>query len=151
MSDLPLYPDATAGADHELAREYNVTLVGAPPALIVGNRGEFKERVKKELERGPRGIVIDFSRTDYIDSSGLGVLFALGKEAKRLGVGYRLTGLNPDLRDLFALTKMDTVLRIAPTPRVAVLEASVCVPAGEMELPKSWSGDDESPPLRVER
>ena len=39
--------------------------------LIVGNRQELKDLVQAALDRGERRILIDFSRTGYIDSSGL--------------------------------------------------------------------------------
>ena len=42
--------------------------------LIVGNRQELKDLVTAALDRGERRILIDFSRTGSIDSSGLGAL-----------------------------------------------------------------------------
>ena len=47
--------------------------------LIVGNRQELKDLVQATLDRGERRILIDFSRTGYIDSSGLGALVSTSK------------------------------------------------------------------------
>ena len=82
--------------------------------LIVGNRQELKDLVTAALDRGERRILIDFSRTGYIDSSGLG---ALVREA---GGELRLSWLNEDLRSLFELTKLDTLFTIADTPQQAL-------------------------------
>src|SRR5438876_6694200 len=51
-----------------------VVIVGVEGQLIVGNRQELKQKVLDALEEGSRKFVIDFSKTGYIDSSGLGVL-----------------------------------------------------------------------------
>ncbi|MBT8338264.1 MAG: STAS domain-containing protein, partial [Gemmatimonadetes bacterium] len=81
--------------------------------LIVGNRQELKAKVLEELDGGERKFVIDFSRTGYIDSSGLGVLVSLSKKIREQGGELRLSSLNEDLRTLFELTKLDTLFRIA--------------------------------------
>ena len=51
----------------------DVTLIEIGGQLIVGNRQLLKEQVLEQLERGDRKFIVDFSNTDYIDSSGLGV------------------------------------------------------------------------------
>lgn len=89
-----------------------VTVYDVDGQLIVGNRHELKRLVLDALERGARRFVIDFSRTGYIDSSGLGVLITLSKEIRALGGDLRLASLNRDLQRLFELTKLDTFFRI---------------------------------------
>ena len=88
--------------------------------LIVGNRQELKELVQAALDRGERRILIDFSRTGYIDSSGLGALVSISKRIREAGGELRLSGLNEDLRSLFELTKLDTLFRISPTTAEAL-------------------------------
>jgi anti-sigma B factor antagonist len=87
--------------------------------LIVGNRQELKEMVQTALDRGERRLLIDFSRTGYIDSSGLGALVSISKKIREAGGELRLSGLNEDLRSLFELTKLDTLFAIAETPQQA--------------------------------
>jgi len=72
------------------------------------------------LEGGAKKFVIDFSRTGYIDSSGLGVLVSLSKKIREQGGDLRLAGLNEDLQTLFELTKLDTLFSILKTPEEAV-------------------------------
>jgi anti-sigma B factor antagonist len=88
--------------------------------LIVGNRQELKEMVQTALDRGERRLLIDFSRTGYIDSSGLGALVSISKKIREAGGELRLSGLNEDLRSLFELTKLDTLFAIAETPQQAL-------------------------------
>jgi len=97
-----------------------VVVVGVDGQLIVGNRQELKQKVIEALEGGAKQFVIDFTRTGYIDSSGLGVLVSLSKKIREQGGDLRLAGLNEDLQTLFELTKLDTLFSIMKTPEEAV-------------------------------
>ena len=97
-----------------------VAIVRIDGQLIVGNRQELKDLVQAAMDRGERRILIDFSRTGYIDSSGLGALVSISKRIRELGGDLRLSGLNEDLRSLFELTKLDTLFAIAETPQQAL-------------------------------
>ena len=87
----------------------DVTLIEVGDQLIVGPRQLLKEQVLDQLERGDRKFILDFSKTDYIDSSGLGVLVTLSKKIREQGGQLSLVSLSEDLRTLFELTKLDTL------------------------------------------
>lgn len=97
-----------------------VVVIGVDGQLIVGNRHELKQKVMDAIEAGERKLVIDFTNTGYIDSSGLGALVSLSKKLRDAGGDLRLAGLNEDLRTLFELTKLDTLFAIADTPDQAL-------------------------------
>jgi anti-sigma B factor antagonist len=97
-----------------------VTVVTVEGQLVVGNRQELKDLVADALDKGERRILIDFSQTGYIDSSGLGALVSISKRVREAGGELRLSGLNEDLRSLFELTKLDTLFAIAETPQQAL-------------------------------
>jgi anti-sigma B factor antagonist len=97
-----------------------VLLVQVDGQLIVGNRHELKDLIQAALDKGERRLLIDFSRTGYIDSSGLGALVSISKRVREAGGELRLSGLNDDLRSLFELTKLDTLFAITETPEQAL-------------------------------
>ncbi len=97
-----------------------VTVVKVEGQMVVGNRQELKDLVFAALDKGERRILIDFSQTGYIDSSGLGALVSISKRVREAGGELRLSGLNEDLRSLFELTKLDTLFAIAETPQQAL-------------------------------
>jgi anti-sigma B factor antagonist len=97
-----------------------VVVVAVDGQLIVGNRQELKQVVLDALEAGARKFVVDFARTGYIDSSGLGVLVSLSKKIREQGGDLRLAGLNEDLQTLFELTKLDTLFAITRTAQEAL-------------------------------
>jgi len=91
----------------------DVSIVEVDGQLIVSNRQELKQKVLDQLEKGTRKVLVDFARTSYIDSSGLGVLVSLAKRMRELGGDLRLANLNDDLQTLFELTKLDTLFQIS--------------------------------------
>ena len=96
-----------------VSKHGDVTIVEVEGQLIVSNRQELKQRVADESDGGARKILVDFARTGYIDSAGLGVLVSLAKRMRELGGDVRLANLNDDLQTLFELTKLDTLFQIA--------------------------------------
>ncbi len=97
-----------------------VVVIEVEGQLIVGNRQELKQRVLDALEAGDRKFLIDFTKTGYIDSSGLGVLVSLSKKIRDEGGDLRLAGLNEDLKTLFELTKLDTLFAITDSAQEAL-------------------------------
>jgi anti-sigma B factor antagonist len=97
-----------------------VVVIAVDGQLIVGNRQELKQKILDALETGDRKFLIDFTRTGYIDSSGLGVLVSLSKKIRDQGGDLRLAGLNEDLKTLFELTKLDTLFAISDSAQEAL-------------------------------
>lgn len=92
-----------------------VLVVAVVGQLVVGNRQEFKQTVLHEVEKGTRRILVDFTDTGYVDSSGLGALVSLNKRLREAGGELRLTALNEDMRTLFELTRLDTLFKLYGT------------------------------------
>jgi anti-sigma B factor antagonist len=103
-----------------ITKQGDVSIVAIDGQLIVSNRQDLKQKMLDELEGGARKLLVDFSQTGYIDSSGLGVLVSLSKKIREQGGALRLAGLNEDLRTLFELTKLDTLFQIADTREQAL-------------------------------
>ena len=102
--------------------EKGVVIVGVDGQLIVSNRHELKEKVLDAVTQGDKKILVDFTNTGYIDSSGLGVLVSLGKRLREEGGELRLAGLNGDLRMLFELTKLDSLFAVTNTADEALAD-----------------------------
>lgn len=97
-----------------------VLIVEVEGQLIVGNRQELKSTIQQALDNGERKLLVDFAKTGYIDSSGLGALVSISKKVREQGGELRLSGLNEDLRSLFELTKLDTLFAIADSSAQAL-------------------------------
>jgi anti-sigma B factor antagonist len=98
-----------------LDRTDEVVLVTVNGQLVVANRQEFKQAILDAMEQGVRLVIIDFSGSPYIDSSGLGALVSLSRRLRDAGGDLRLVGLNDDLRSLFELTRLDQLFPVFAT------------------------------------
>ncbi|WP_230350712.1 STAS domain-containing protein [Lelliottia sp. WAP21] len=81
----------------------------------------FKEAVTREIGEDKKALIIDFSKIDFIDSSGLGTLVSLMKMMNGKGE-MTLCALNPSIKNMFALTRMDRIFRISPDRDTALTQ-----------------------------
>jgi len=89
-------------------------LITLPERLDSASVDSLKVEAQAALEE-TRGIVLDFSRTRFVDSVGLGTLVNLLKSATQQGVGLSLAGLTPQVRQIFELTRLYRLFDIFET------------------------------------
>jgi anti-sigma B factor antagonist len=79
------------------------------------NASAFRDEVRAAMPATPATIEIDLSQTRFVDSSGLGALFALYKAASNDhdGVTLRLVNPRPPIQQLFELTQLHHLFEIA--------------------------------------
>lgn len=78
----------------------------------------FKDEMREATANGPQRVVLDLSKVEFVDSSGLGAIVAAMKylsPARKLD----LAGLTPDVDKVFRLTRMNTVFGIHADAAVA--------------------------------
>ncbi|MEP1522324.1 STAS domain-containing protein [Ascidiaceihabitans sp.] len=75
---------------------------------------EFKDAMRTQTEDGPSVVILDLSKVQFIDSSGLGAIVA---SMKNLGQDRKLAlaGLTPTVDKVFRLTRMDSVFSLFDT------------------------------------
>ena len=80
---------------------------------------DFKERMAELIASGNTKIVLDLSRVEFIDSSGLG---AIVSSLKRMGGRGDLVvcGLQETTMTMFKLTRMDRVFQVFDSEQQAV-------------------------------
>jgi anti-sigma B factor antagonist len=101
-------------------------VVEGPAQFIIDNRAEVRQRVRAQLDQGRSTVVVDLSRTEYVDSAGLGTLVLLNKEARAAGGCLVLAGLSDHVRDLLRLVRLDEVFTIVATVEQAARIAAPC-------------------------
>jgi anti-sigma B factor antagonist len=79
----------------------------------------YREAGREEI----RGIVLDFSGLDYMNSSGIGLLVTLLVRAKREGRQLSAFGLSDHYRQIFELTRLDEVISVHDDEAQAVTAA----------------------------
>jgi anti-sigma B factor antagonist len=83
------------------------------PELSAVNSDQFRDDVQAAMPSSLNVIEIDLSQTRFVDSCGLGALFALYKSAGHNGaVALRLLNPTPPIQQLFELTQMHQLFEI---------------------------------------
>ena len=84
----------------------------------------YREAGREEI----RGIVLDFTRLDYMNSSGIGMLVTLLVRARREGRQISACGLSDHYRQIFELTRLDEVISVHDDEERAVVAARTEAP-----------------------
>ncbi len=88
--------------------------------LDAHNSGELKAQMLHLFEEGKASIVIDLHEVRFVDSSGLGALVSGFKNASARNGNLKLSGLQPQVKSMFELTRLHRVFEIFPTSQEAV-------------------------------
>ena len=87
--------------------------------------GQIETVILKLLGEGARNIVIDLSKVDYLDSTGIGkIAYCFGK-ISQTGAQARVSGARGLVFDLFKITRLDSVIRFFPDADTACADFAV--------------------------
>jgi anti-anti-sigma factor len=67
-----------------------------------------------------RALILDFSRTQYINSTGIALIVGLLARARAEGIDMRAWGLTDHYREIFEITRLADFLAINPDEDSAV-------------------------------
>ena len=79
----------------------------------------FRKVVSKCIEDGPPNVVLDLSKIDFVDSSGLGALVQLVKAAQNLGGSLQIV-TNPRVTQTVKLVRLEKFLSLQPSVEEAL-------------------------------
>jgi anti-anti-sigma factor len=92
------------------AKECRFNLSGS----IVGGESleAFDVEIKKVIEDRVEDIVLNFWQVNYVNSSGIGLILRMHLRAEKVNVKIRLINLNEEVKKIFEVARLNTVLRI---------------------------------------
>ncbi|HEB77575.1 MAG TPA: anti-sigma factor antagonist [Methylothermaceae bacterium] len=93
-------------------RDSHLVIQILEPRVDAHNSDELKDYIAKLLENNEQKLIVDLSQVRFIDSSGLGALLSGYKNASLHHASLVLAGLQPRVRALFELTRLDRVFEI---------------------------------------
>lgn len=91
---------------------------------LVGQLDAYSEQhvrrvLGKLMEEGPSHIVLDLSKIDFLDSSGLGVLVQLAKQSQG-GTGSFQIVTSPRVTQSVKMVRLEKFLALQPTLEAAI-------------------------------
>ncbi len=94
---------------------HNTLLVQIPPKLTVIEAMTLKKEYRQWAEIGNiEKLILDFGKTKFIDSSGIGSLVSIIKFTQEKNIALQVWSLMPQVQEVFSLVSMDQVLTIIP-------------------------------------
>lgn len=88
-----------------------VVKVVQPAGILDGPKGnQLRREISDVVESKPNIVLIDLQDVPFMDSSGLGALLSAMKMVRAIGGKLFICSVNPQVKMLFELTKMDRVL-----------------------------------------
>jgi anti-sigma B factor antagonist len=87
------------------------TLVGEIDSL---SAGLIKDKIQSQIEAQCYNFIVDLTQVKFMDSAGLGVLVSGLKVCNKNGGDLVLVGLTENVRELFRITRLDTVFKLFP-------------------------------------
>ncbi len=121
MLSCPVFWEAKAMNDKKHAPD-DLRVIKLPmPRLDASATGELQMLVKESLDSGFKRIVLDLSGIKFMDSSGLTGLVLVFKNVTGIPNGkVVICGLNPPIKSLMRITKMDLAIETFDTQEEAV-------------------------------
>jgi len=97
-------------------------------AVILKVSGEVEMKTSPELRRhlialaGEKTpwIIVNLEDVTYIDSSGLATIVECLQGAKKYSGRLSLTGMNENIKDIFVMTRLDTIFEVFETEEDAL-------------------------------
>ncbi|MCE5268227.1 MAG: acyltransferase domain-containing protein [Planctomycetaceae bacterium] len=144
---LPTYPfqrqrywiDAMAVIKQDVSGQVRVLAI--EPAQLVD--AAVIEQCYREIAAALDGseetcVLVDFSRVNFMSSMALGMLVRINKKCKEYKVGLRLSGITPDILQVFKITGMDKIFDIHATAAEAVAAFQAAGSSLRRTGPKSY-------------
>ena len=104
----------------EEQRDPDTRVISVAGEIHVTTAPEFSQRLNDAISAGTRGVVIDMSGVEFIDSTGLSVLLNGLRRVTRSDGRLALVVTNPTVLRLFEITKLDSTFDIQPTREAAI-------------------------------
>jgi anti-sigma B factor antagonist len=98
-----------------LSTETDPMITAVVGRLDLRTAPELRAQVSAALVAGPGSMIIDLSDVEFIDSSGLGVLIGLHKQAATQGGRLTLVPPSGSARQIFALTRTESFFNLVPS------------------------------------
>ncbi|NET56407.1 MAG: STAS domain-containing protein [Symploca sp. SIO2E6] len=113
----PLTLTVSLRGTREVRKKYQIfRLTGLLDAF---SEAIFRKVISKHIDEGPKHVILDLAKIDFVDSSGLGALVQLVKKAQTEKGSLQIV-TNPRVTQTVKLVRLEKFLSLQPSVDVAV-------------------------------
>lgn len=99
----------------------NCVVLSMSGNLIEGlNTDEFNRIIRQKIESNKKNIIVDLSKIQYANSTGLSILFKGYQAVDKAGGNFRLVNLSSKLKNLLSITKLNTLFVVEENVETAI-------------------------------
>ena len=85
-----------------------------------GETDKFRTNVQDFIEQGNKCLIVDLGKVNYVNSSGIGALISAYTSYKKNGGEVKLSGINNNVLNLLAVTKLIDIFEVSDTVNEAM-------------------------------
>lgn len=105
--------DKIKGLSYTITEEAGLDIVHLVGDLNMFSAPDLRTSLVKKLENGTRRYIFDLTQLAFVDSSGIGILVSFVSMTKKAEGGkVILCGLNPQIRNIFEVTRLLSVFTV---------------------------------------
>ncbi|MBC9716702.1 STAS domain-containing protein [Streptomyces sp. TRM66268-LWL] len=118
----------TVGSAHRGRLQVGVRSVGSSAVFVPAGELDhhtadlLREPLEQAIAEGVTRLVVDCSRLEFCDSTGLNVLLGARLKAEAEGGGVHLAGMQPVVARVFEITGAEAVFTVHPDIEAALVE-----------------------------
>jgi anti-sigma B factor antagonist len=112
--------EASAKVELQLTTRNQVAVLAIKGRLDAVRVGSVREEIGGLPEKGHAKVVLDLTDLEWIDSSGVGALVVLYKNARAKGGEVKVANLQRQPKEIFRLLRLETAFEIFDTVDAAV-------------------------------
>jgi len=101
------------GMEYEVLETDGVTLLELRGEIDLHASPRLREKLQELTAQSTPKLLLDFAGVEYIDSSGLATLIEYVRECTAFGGQLALCSLQPKVRMVFELVKLDELFKLA--------------------------------------
>ena len=108
------------GVIKEIRDDESATVVVLNGEVTLDKAPSLHERLKGLCRQGTHNLIIELTEVAHIDSAGVGTLVDIFRRVRTQGGKMALVGMNPRVRGVFEVTKLDQFFAIFDTEEEAL-------------------------------
>lgn len=94
----------------------SICVVSVEGNIALDGVNEAKNYLKPHLESDAvKGILVNFEKVNFIDSSGIGLIVSIYKSLQQRGAKFALCNLSKKNEEIFTITRLNKILDIFPS------------------------------------
>ena len=90
----------------------NSLVIALAGEVSLDNSYEFEEILSSKIDSGTSKIILNLQKVSHLDSATIGMIIASWIKANSKGYHIRLCGINPDIQEIFSISKIDKIISI---------------------------------------